>query len=89
MKHDPCTEIGKLKIPVLIIQGSTDIQTVTAQGENLRKCAPKATYVLISGMNHILKDADIDRAKNIATYSNPALPLSAGLTDAIVNFVKK
>lgn len=89
MKHDPCTEIGKLKIPILIIQGSTDLQTVTAQGENLKRCAPNATYLLIPGMNHVLKDADIDRAKNLATYANTNLPLSAGLIDAIVNFVKK
>jgi len=89
IKHDPCTEINKLKIPILIIQGSTDLQTVTEQGEALKKCAPNATYLLIPGMNHVLKDADIDRTKNFATYANPDLPLSAGLVDAIANFVKK
>jgi pimeloyl-ACP methyl ester carboxylesterase len=89
IKHDPCIEISKLKMPVLIIQGGTDLQTVTAQGETLKKCAPAATYLLIPAMNHVLKDAEADRTKNFATYANADLPLSAGLIDAITNFVKK
>ena len=89
IKHDPCIEISKLKMPVLIIQGGTDLQTVAAQGENLKKCAPGATYLFIPAMNHVLKDAEADRTKNFATYANADLPLSAGLIDAITNFVKK
>jgi pimeloyl-ACP methyl ester carboxylesterase len=89
IKHDPCIEISKLKMPVLIIQGGTDLQTVTAQGETLKKCAPGATYLFIPAMNHVLKDAEADRTKNFATYANADLPLSAGLIDAITNFVKK
>jgi uncharacterized protein len=88
MKFDPCTEIAKLKIPILIIQGTTDLQTVQKQGETLKACAPKSTYFQVTGMNHILKDAPSDRTKNIATYKDIALPLSAGLTNAIVRFIK-
>lgn len=89
MKHDPCEEIKKLTVPVLIIQGSTDIQTEQKQGEHLKACAPKATYVLIPGMNHVLKDAPADQAKNTATYADATLPPAAGLTDALTAFIKK
>jgi len=89
IKYDPCTEIEKLKIPVLIIQGTTDIQVQVKQAEMLKRCKPNATYKLIDGMNHILKEAPIDRTKNIATYSNETLPIMPGLVDLIAAFVNK
>jgi hypothetical protein len=39
-------------------------------------------------MNHVLKESEADIQKNMATYSNPNLPLITGLTDEIVNFIK-
>jgi hypothetical protein len=39
-------------------------------------------------MNHVLKESDSDIQKNMATYRNSDLPLKAGLTDDIVNFIK-
>jgi len=40
-------------------------------------------------MNHVLKDvASDDRAANIATYSNPSLPIDSTIADAIASFVK-
>jgi hypothetical protein len=38
-------------------------------------------------MNHVLKEADSDPQKNMATYYNPELPLKSGLVDEIVKFV--
>jgi hypothetical protein len=40
-------------------------------------------------MNHVLKAAPADRALNIATYSQPDLPLAPGLMDAIVRFIRR
>jgi len=39
-------------------------------------------------MNHILKEADSERQKNLATYTDPNLPLKEGLTEKIVEFIK-
>ncbi len=39
-------------------------------------------------MNHVLKEADNDVQKNMATYNDPDLPLKTGLVDCIVDFVK-
>lgn len=89
MKYDPCEELKKLTCPVLIMQGTTDIQTEEIEGQTLKSCVPKAEYVLMKGMNHILKDAPADMQKNIKTYSDPTLPLSAGLVESIEHFVKK
>ena len=89
MLFDPCEEIKKLSIPMLILQGTTDIQVEVKEAQMMKACKPKATLKIITGMNHILKEAPMDRAKNIATYANETLPLMPGLVDLIVKFVKK
>jgi uncharacterized protein len=88
LKYDPKEEIIKLDCPVLIIQGTTDIQVPQDHAEALKAAYPRATLKIIEGMNHILKQAPKDREKNIATYNQPTLPLSAGITPAITSFVK-
>ena len=69
------------------MQGTTDIQVEVKQAEMLKACKPKATFVLIDGMNHVLKEASIDRQKNIATYGNANLPLHKNLIEPIVKFI--
>ncbi|MFN0081297.1 MAG: alpha/beta fold hydrolase [Ferruginibacter sp.] len=89
MLHDPCVEIKKLKIPILILQGTTDIQVQVKQAEMLKACKPTAKLKIITGMNHILKESSSDRTKNIATYTNETLPIMPGLVDLITAFVNK
>jgi pimeloyl-ACP methyl ester carboxylesterase len=79
MKYDPAVEISKLKIPVIIIQGTTDLQVQVKDAELLHAASPISRYILIEGMNHILKLSPSDRQKNIETYSNPELPLAPEL----------
>jgi uncharacterized protein len=89
MKYDPAQEIGKLTVPTLIVQGSTDIQVGVDDAERLALAQPKAEKQIITGMNHVLKPADMDRQKNIKTYGQPELPLMLGLAEGIVEFIKK
>lgn len=87
--YDPSKEITKLDIPVLIINGTTDIQVGVDQANMLKKAYPNALLQIIEGMNHVLKDAPAEMAANMATYNNPTLPLSDGLMDSILSFIKK
>ena len=89
MKYIPCNEIKKLTIPTLVIQGGTDIQVSPAEAESLKQCKPDAAILLVDSMNHVLKNAPLSRMENLATYNNSTLPLAAGLTTAIVNFIRK
>jgi uncharacterized protein len=89
VKYNPCEEIKKLTIPVLILQGNTDIQVTLKQAEMLHACKPNAAYKIIDGMNHILKQSPIDRQKNIATYTEVLLPLMPGLVDELAKFINK
>ena len=89
LRYEPAKEIKKLTIPVLILQGTTDIQVGVEEAESLKKACPHAELKMITGMNHVLKQADEDRAKNIATYSDSGLPLSPGLMPALTAFIGK
>ena len=89
MQQDPCSLIKKIKVPIFIIQGSHDIQVEVSQFEKLKACKPSAQFLLIDGMNHILKAAPKDRTKNAATYNNNALPLMPGLAVAVGTFINK
>lgn len=88
--YTPSQEIKKLSIPVLIINGTTDLQINIPQAESLKEAYPKAELLIIKGMNHVLKDApEGDLTANAATYNNPELPLSEGLISGILKFIKK
>ena len=87
-KYDPAKELAKLKIPVLIIHGTTDLQVSATDAKLLAAADPQATLVTIDGMNHVLVDAPADPAANAATYAQPALPLSATLIPTIAQFLK-
>ncbi len=88
-KYDPQIEIAKLNKPVLIVQGTTDIQVSVLDADKLASANNKAQKQIIEGMNHILKEAEMDRLKNIQTYSMPDLPLKKPLTEIIVKFIKE
>lgn len=87
---DPAKLAATLTVPVLIVQGERDIQvSVDADAKALANAQPRAKLVLLPHMNHVLKDvASDDRAANVATYSDPSLPVDSGAVDAIAAFVK-
>lgn len=90
-RYNPQTEISKLKIPVLIIQGDMDIQVSVKDAELLSRAAPKAELKLISKMNHVLKDTDTkDKMEQVTkVYTNPDLPLDKIFTDELVKYIQK
>ncbi len=88
LKYDPQAELKKLTIPVLIIQGRNDLQVSAENAEKLAKANPKAKLVMFDDMNHVLKNAPKDKEGNFKTYSNSELPLTPGLSKAIIKFIK-
>lgn len=88
-KYNPSIEIAKLNIPILIIQGTTDIQVSTEHANILYKAAKNPELKLIEGMNHILKDAPASPQQNMAIYSQTELPLNKEVGNTIVDFLRK
>jgi len=67
----------------------TDIQASVEDAKTLAAAKPDARLLLIDGMNHILRAAPADRAANLATYSQPGLPLKPELVPALVSFIRR
>ena len=84
---DPALELAKIRGPILIIQGTTDLQISPADARKLAAAAPDAGLTIIEGMNHVLKDAPLERSANLATYARQDA-LSKSLLPAIVRFVR-
>ena len=89
LKYNPATEIAKLNIPILLIQGTTDIQISENDAEALATAAPDAQKVIIENMNHVLKRCqETDMEAQMVFYSNPDIPLHPELLPDIVEFIK-
>jgi pimeloyl-ACP methyl ester carboxylesterase len=83
---DPAQEVGRLTVPVLVVQGTTDVQVSQTDAERLASGHSHATLELIEGMNHVLKEIR-EPNQQAASYSDPALPLHPRLVEAITTFV--
>jgi len=88
-KFVPSSEIAALSVPVLILQGTTDIQVSVDEAKGLKAARPDAELILVDGMNHVMKHAPADRMQNVATYSNPDLQIVPDVPNAIVAFVRR
>jgi uncharacterized protein len=55
MKHDPARDIKLVNAPVVIVQGTTDIQVEVNDAQLLSAARPDAQLALIDGMSHVLK----------------------------------
>jgi len=89
IKHKPQADIKKLSIPVLILQGTSDLQVDTTDAMELHNADPGSELVLIKGMNHVLKDVGNDKDANIKSYSDPSLPIDKELLKDIAKFINK
>lgn len=86
----PQAEIRKLHIPILILQGDSDIQVRVEDARLLNAANPRSRLVIIVGMNHVLKDCPTpDRDMQLETYINPALPLNFQCVNEVVGFLSK
>ena len=87
-KYDPAVEMGKLKVPALVIQGTTDIQASVEDAKLLKKAGKSADLFLVEGMNHIMKKVPDDQLQQIKSYGDPNLPVVPEVTDRIAAFIK-
>lgn len=86
-RYDPVAELRKLKIPVLIAQGATDIQVGEQDARLLAAADREAQLVIVDSMNHVLKIVPGDYLAQMNSYSDPKLPVAPELVDAIAKFV--
>tara|TARA_B100000674_G_C37854814_1_gene921822 strand:+ start:68 stop:1018 length:951 start_codon:yes stop_codon:yes gene_type:complete len=89
MSYDPLKEINKLNIPVLLINGTHDVQVSVDNVERLASERKQFKIKVIEGMSHVLKDAPKDKEENINTYNDISLPLNSEMIEEMLFFIKK
>jgi uncharacterized protein len=84
---NPTALISSYDGPVMIVQGTTDLQVTLTDARALKAAAPRATLLEAQGVNHVLKRASLDRAENLATYNKPELPVAPEVIAKIASFI--
>ncbi len=86
MAYDPALLIAALDIPILVVQGTADLQ-VTQTDSDLLSSGGNSELLLVVGMNHVLKQVGDNSELNIGSYANPKLPLDTDFSAGIVDFL--
>lgn len=89
-KYDPAAELAKVRVPVTIVQGSADVQVTMTDADALRKADPNAKFVLVNGMNHVLKYYPDHSSLQAALkgYEDPSLPVDPQVVQAVAAAAK-
>lgn len=90
LQYDPLRAVARLRVPVLVVQGDTDIQVGSEDAGMLAGANSRARRVVIGGMNHVLKLCKTkDMSVQAATYYDPDRPNHPELAEAVVSFISE
>lgn len=87
--HDPRTVAGRLGVPLLVIQGTHDIQVLEEDAHAIAAANPRATLALIPGMNHVLKQSPAGRLEQGPAYSDSTIAIDSTLVRLIAEFTSR
>ena len=85
-RYDPAEEMRTSGVPVLIVQGTADLQVPVAEARILAAENPLAALSLITDMNHVLKRCPSAEDQR-AAYTDPATPIDARVVATIADFL--
>ena len=88
MAYNPQNELKKLHIPVLLINGTKDLQVTVDEANLLKEAYPDATLKIIENMNHIMFVIEGDEMENIKSYNESSREISLEVVNSITNFIK-
>lgn len=89
MQYDPQQEIKSLAMPILIVNGTKDLQVMPEEAQLLKNANKTAELHIIENMNHILVPIAGDDLENSKSYNETQRELSAELIDKIVDFINQ
>lgn len=88
MKYSPAELIKELSMPILIINGTKDLQVSESEAKLLKEANNKATLILIENMNHVLFEIEGGDLENSKSYNESFRPISPKLVSSIIDFIK-
>lgn len=87
-RYSPTQLIARLHKPVLIIQGTRDMQVSAQDAQALAASDPSAVLKLFPDTNHFLKTQTQDgKLAMLATATDPALPLAPDVVETVSQFI--
>jgi uncharacterized protein len=86
MKYNPCLEIQKLQIPILILQGKSDLQVSEKNAINLSKCNINSRLILFEKTSHTLKIVK-NNQENMNSYKIATIPINSEISKQINKFI--
>jgi len=89
MSYSPTEILKDLDMPILIVNGTKDLQVSVDEAELLKAANPKAELVLIENMNHVLFEIEGGDLENSKSYNESFRPISPQLIEQISNFISK
>jgi len=89
MQYNPQKLIENLDIPVLLINGTKDLQVSTKEAQLLKEHKTDAELVIIENMNHLLFEINGDDLVNTKSYNELQHQIVPEVITSIVRFIKK
>ncbi len=87
MQYNPTEVINELKIPVLIVNGTKDLQVSEGEAKLLKEANEKAQLQIIENMNHVFFEIKGDDLENSKSYNESFREISPELIESIVDFI--
>lgn len=88
IKYNPSIEISKLNIPILILQGDSDLQVSIEDAHKLNNANPSSSLKILSSTNHVLKIVK-DQMENQKSYMDTSFALNSDIAVLIKGFIDK
>jgi len=88
MAYNPTNIINSLNCPVLIVNGTKDLQVSVKEAELLKRANDNSNIVIIEKMNHVLIEIEGDDLENSKSYNESFRKISPTLIENITNFIK-
>jgi len=86
-KEKPEKAMAALRMPVLVVQGTADLQVKAEEGRRLAAARKGNQLLMIEGMNHVLRVITGGQSENMDSYDDPNLPLARELVSGICAFI--
>jgi pimeloyl-ACP methyl ester carboxylesterase len=87
IKYNPSIEISKLNIPILILQGDSDLQVSIEDAQKLKDANSSSSFKILSSTNHVLKIVK-DQTENQKSYIDSSYALNFEIAKHITEFIK-
>lgn len=89
MQYNPKELIKDLEIPVLILNGTKDLQVNITEAQLLKEAKEDAELFIIENMNHLLFEINGDDLVNSKSYNDKTYPVMPEVIEHIVDFIQK